>query len=300
VAFSPDGKRIVSGSVDKTVKVWEVQTGKELFTLQGHTGLVQSVAFSPDGSQILSGSWDGTVKVWNAQTGHKARSLNNKGLAGVVSSVACCPDGKRIVGASYSYDRMSKSLHGQVTIWDALSGQEVLTLKGNTGRVYGVAFSPDGKWIVSGSASRYGPARRARDVTVVAAEEEKTLRIWNAQTGQEVLTLKGHPGAVSTISGNQVRGENTAYGYGGGIANLLYDNCTSGMLILGNTILAGNSAGSAADLFGSLTDLGHNLIGIGDGGSGYADTDLVGTASNPLDPRLGPLQDNGGPTQFRT
>jgi WD40 repeat protein len=67
VAFSPDGKRLVSGSFDQTVKVWDAQRGQELLTLKGHTGHVTSVAFSPDGQRIVSGSADSTVKVWNAE-----------------------------------------------------------------------------------------------------------------------------------------------------------------------------------------------------------------------------------------
>ena len=69
MAFSPDGKRIVSGSWDKTVKVWDAARGQEILTLKGHTDLVTSVAFSPDGKRIASGSEDKTVKVWDASAG---------------------------------------------------------------------------------------------------------------------------------------------------------------------------------------------------------------------------------------
>jgi WD40 repeat protein len=67
VAFSPDGKRIVSGSLDKRVKVWDADKGVETLTLKGHTDGVMSVAFSPDGKRLVSGSWDHTVKVWDAK-----------------------------------------------------------------------------------------------------------------------------------------------------------------------------------------------------------------------------------------
>jgi hypothetical protein len=130
-----------------------------------------------------------------------------------------------------------------------------------------------------------------------------------------------HHGRVTlsacTLSGNAASGD---FGIGGALYNASYhrrpvtlsgctvsDNTasTSGgglyfprrMLVLRNTILARNTAPSAPDLSGTLTSSGHNLIGDGTGGSGYADTDLVGTADNPVDPLLGPLQDNGGPTQ---
>jgi hypothetical protein len=114
----------------------------------------------------------------------------------------------------------------------------------------------------------------------------------------------------STLSGNSA-------GYGGGIDNsgtLTVSNSTlsangnfyggggggiynQGTLTLRNTLLAGNSAGFGPDLAGRVTSQGHNLIGDGTRGSGFDPTDLVGTAQNPIDPTLGPLQDNGGPTQ---
>ncbi len=64
VSFSPDGTRLVSGSDDKTIKVWDAATGQETLTLTGHTHYVSSVSFSPDGTRLVSGSWDDTVKVW--------------------------------------------------------------------------------------------------------------------------------------------------------------------------------------------------------------------------------------------
>ena len=86
VAFSPDGKRIVSGSRDTTLKVWDASTGQETLTLKGHSGSVYSVAFSPDGTRIVSGSFDKTLKVWDASTGQEILTL--KGHSGIVYSVA--------------------------------------------------------------------------------------------------------------------------------------------------------------------------------------------------------------------
>jgi WD40 repeat protein len=68
MAFSPDGKRIVSGSFDNTLKVWDAETGQETLTLEGHSGSVTSVSFSPDGKRIVSGSTDDTVKIWNVSS----------------------------------------------------------------------------------------------------------------------------------------------------------------------------------------------------------------------------------------
>src|SRR5205085_417677 len=116
VCFSPDGKRLASASRDRTVRVWDAQTGQEALTRKGHTGQVSSVCFSPDGKRLASASWDQTVKVWDEQTGQEALTL--KGHTGPVTSVVFSPDGKRLASAS-----------GELKVRDALTGGEVLTIK---------------------------------------------------------------------------------------------------------------------------------------------------------------------------
>ncbi|GAJ09300.1 unnamed protein product, partial [marine sediment metagenome] len=137
-SFSPDGKRIVSGSVEGTIKLWDASTGRELMALRGHSAGVGSPAFSPDGKLIVSGSADKTVKVWDARSGKELMTLS--GHSDLVTSVAFSPDGKRII--SGSWDKTIK-------IWDAVSGRELLTLRGHESQVLSVAFSPDGKRIIS-------------------------------------------------------------------------------------------------------------------------------------------------------
>ena len=97
VAFSRDGKRIVSGSGDNTVRLWDGATGKPIGEpLKGHSFSVDSVAFSPDGKRIVSGSGDSTIRLWDVETG-KPIGEPLKGHRKEVSSVAFSPDGKRIV-----------------------------------------------------------------------------------------------------------------------------------------------------------------------------------------------------------
>ncbi len=121
VSFSPDGTRIVTGSDDRTAKVWDARTGTALLELKGHTGGVTSVSFSPDGTRILTGSGDETAKVWDARTGTALLEL--KGHTGGVSSVSFSPDGTRILTGSG--DRTAK-------VWDARTGTALLELKGHT------------------------------------------------------------------------------------------------------------------------------------------------------------------------
>ncbi len=141
MAFSPDGKRLASGSSDGTVTLWDVPREKKPRTLLGHTREVDSVAFSSDGKQLASGSMDKTVKLWNTETGKEIPTSMRQD--GTVFSVAFSPDGKRLA---------SGSKDGTVKLWNTETGEKICTLPGHSESVNSVAFSPDGKQLASGSS----------------------------------------------------------------------------------------------------------------------------------------------------
>jgi WD40 repeat protein len=125
VAFSPDGKRIVTGSQDMTAKVWDAATGQELLTLEGHTDVVRSVTFSPEGNRIVTGSDDRTAKVWDAGTGQELLALN--GHTHAVWSAAFSPDGQRIVTGIAGAYAIAKVWYAAPTPQTVVRGQAVKT-----------------------------------------------------------------------------------------------------------------------------------------------------------------------------
>ncbi len=138
MAFSPDGSRVLTGSDNRTAKLWQATNGALLQTFQA-SGRVTSVAFSPDGSRVAAGTDDNTAEVWSGLDG---TPLRLRGHTGWITSVAFSPDGNRVLTGSY--DCTAK-------LWSAADGTPLRTLQGHTDWVTSVAFTPDGTKALTGS-----------------------------------------------------------------------------------------------------------------------------------------------------
>jgi WD40 repeat protein len=174
VDWSPESNRVVSGSIDKTVQVWDAMTGEHVALYHGHTDVVNTVAWSPDGRYIASGGADGTVRLWEVATGRQKYVY--RGHQASVNSLVWSPDSQRI--ASGASDKT-------VQILDAATGKHRYTYRGHTDTVSSVSWSPDGKFIASGSL-------------------DKTVQVWDAETGAVVYTYRGYN--VQAAQANPTKG----------------------------------------------------------------------------------------------
>jgi WD40 repeat protein len=168
VAWSPDGKRLVTPGEVGTVKVWDVAP-EELPTLWGHDARVECVAWSPDNTRLASASWDRMVRVWDAATGKELFALKTDRKRAL--SVAWSPDGKKLA---------TSGLEWTAKIWDAASGASPVLLSGHKGDTTWVTWSPDGKKLATASL-------------------DQTAKVWEATSGRELFTLTGHSGRVRRV-----------------------------------------------------------------------------------------------------
>ena len=212
-AVSNDGTRVVSGSADSKVRIWNATTGEMERILEGHSGWVLSVAFSSDGTRVASGSGDmlGLILIWNRNTG-EIDVL--KGHLAAVTSVAISDDGTCVVSGSKDHS---------VRIWNAATGDIEHVLNGHSDQVNSIAFSHDGTRVVSGSNDRTvriwnvntGEMERVFEghsdyvmsvaiscdgMRVVSGSWDKTVRIWKVATGEMEHTLKDHLSLVLTVA----------------------------------------------------------------------------------------------------
>jgi WD40 repeat protein len=211
-AFRCDGRYLAAACADKTVKVWDVESGELAITCRGHRQEVLGVAFSPDGRRLASSGWDDTVKLWDALGDAEFRVLSSADWK--VLSPAFSPDGKRLVAVgadqclllldpatgeiarrlrphgsdvtmtAFSRDGQwiaSADKDGTVKVWDAQSGREAVAYRAHTSAVEKLVFSGDGRYLATTGA-------------------DETIKVCNARTGQEVFALSGQKGPGRSVA----------------------------------------------------------------------------------------------------
>ncbi|NER05345.1 MAG: WD40 repeat domain-containing protein, partial [Okeania sp. SIO3C4] len=169
VAVTPDGKQVISGSFDDTIKVWKIETGKEINTLKVDSGLVNAVAVTRDGNQVISVLGDKTIQVWSIKTGEiNTLKVDN----GLVNAIAVTPDGNQVV---FGLD------DNTIKVWSIEVEEVTHTLRSHSDQVSTLAVTPDGKQVIFGSF-------------------DDTIKVWSIETGQEIRTLTGHSNLVRAVA----------------------------------------------------------------------------------------------------
>jgi WD40 repeat protein/serine/threonine protein kinase len=217
VALTTDSLYAISGSRDKTLRMWDLETGRSISTMEGHTAQVTSVAITPDGRYAVSGSWDNTLKAWELKTGQCI--CNMWGHTQPVHSVAITSDGQFAVSGGGGYGGQDNTLK----VWELKTGRSISTMEGHKTGVNSVAITPDGRYAVSGSndhtlrvwvleegrsiSTLEGHTKSVNSVAItpdgryaVSGSEDNTLKVWELKTGRFINTMEGHADRVNSVA----------------------------------------------------------------------------------------------------
>jgi WD40 repeat protein len=170
IAVVPGGRWAISASVDNTLRVWDLDQRECLQTLVGHNDSVSSVSVTSDGRRFISGSFDGTIRIWDLGSEECLGIIKN---AGPVFSVSIAPDGRKVV----SSDGIA------IRLWDLESRECLSAIEDNTGSLWRINLTPDGRRAVTGSIG-----------------SNHNLRLWNLDSGECLMTLTGHTSSVNAVS----------------------------------------------------------------------------------------------------
>lgn len=228
IALTPDGKFLLSGSDDKTLILWDLHTRKAIKSFYGHTESIKAVVISPDGKIALSAG--GLLKMWEIDSGQLLR--NFEGYKGSINTVAISPDGKLAVSGSGTASTSGNMLDKLLELWDLQTGQRVHAFESISPSVSSVAFSPDGKTVLSGyynltmwdtksgrkllimeGAGGFVPNNNFLPVGVVtkidiapdgktalSGSTDKKVKYWDLQTGQLIHSFEGHTGNINAVA----------------------------------------------------------------------------------------------------
>jgi WD40 repeat protein len=211
-ARSPDGRQLAAGGWWRTIRIWDAQSGAELFSLDGHSGEILGLAYHPNGTILASGSADRTIRLWDVPTGKTVRTW--QAHEGEVRGVMFSPDGRYLASAGDD---------GRACVWDAETGRLERTLDARAHGARAVAFSPDGRWLATAHDDRIaiiwdwktgnrrhtlaGHRVDVRAVTFSADGQklatgaiDSTARVWDLASGKELRTCVGHRNAVNSVA----------------------------------------------------------------------------------------------------
>ncbi|MBF0320468.1 MAG: caspase family protein [Nitrospirae bacterium] len=195
VAISPDGKYALSGSMDNTLKLWEIATGKKIRTFTGHSDRVNSVAISPDGKYALSGSWDKTLKLWDISTGKEIRTFT--GHSNRVDSVAISPDGKYALSGSWD---------STIRLWDIATGKELLQCVSFDDGEW-LAITPEGYYNASVNGDKYLNVRVGNNVYGI---DQYRATFYKPQVVEAAIRLGNTREAIAQVLGSKKEAQTIA------------------------------------------------------------------------------------------